>query len=173
MTNVIAYFDGLEGALCYRINRLSRHEYVRRFFALISKAGDGGFWVAMACVPLLIDGANALPVIARMAVATVVGIVLYKALKTRLVRERPFINHGDIHCGTAPLDRYSFPSGHTLHAASFAIMFTWYLPMLGWVTIPFAILVASSRVILGLHYPSDVLAGALIGSMLAIIAIVL
>ena len=171
MANVIAYFDGLEGDLCQRINRLSRHESVRRFFALISKAGDGGFWVAMACVPLLIDGSSALPAIARMAITAFIGILLYKALKTRLVRERPFINHGNILCGTAPLDRYSFPSGHTLHAVSFAVMLAHFMPVLTWIVIPFSVLVAASRVILGLHYPSDVAAGAFIGAVLASLSI--
>lgn len=61
----------------------------------------------------------------------------------------------------------SFPSGHTLHAVSFTILFTHYEPALLAVTAPFAVLVATSRVVLGLHYPSDVMAGALIGASLA------
>ena len=69
--------------------------------------------------------------------------------------------------GAAPLDRYSFPSGHTLHAVSFTVLATAYFPALGWVLVPFASLVAASRVVLGLHYPTDVLAGALLGTMLA------
>jgi len=55
---------------------------------------------------------------------------------------------------TAKANRYSFPSGHTLHA-------------IAWMVMPFTFLVALSRVVLGLHYPSDVLAGALIGFSLA------
>ena len=70
-------------------------------------------------------------------------------------------------CGMPPLDRYSFPSGHTLHAVSFTIMIAHFEPLLLPVAIPFAILVAASRVILGLHYPSDVIVGALIGASLA------
>ena len=65
--------------------------------------------------------------------------------------------------GCAPLDRYSFPSGHTLHAVCFQAMLFVALPALAWCVLPFTLSVAASRVILGLHYPSDVLAGALIG----------
>ena len=66
-----------------------------------------------------------------------------------------------------PLDRYSFPSGHTLHAVSFAWQATVHFPELGWVLVPLAALIAASRVVLGLHYPTDVLAGAAIGASLA------
>ena len=54
----------------------------------------------------------------------------------------------------------SFPSGHTLHAASFTILALSSFPELGWLLVPFSSLVAVSRVVLGLHYPSDVAAGA-------------
>lgn len=57
-------------------------------------------------------------------------------------RPRPFSRNDDIVIGTAPLDQYSFPSGHTLHAFSF-----------------------------GLHYPTDVLAGAMLGTLLATISL--
>ena len=66
------------------------------------------------------------------------------------------------------LDQFSFPSGHTLHAVSFATVLVHYFP--GWwvVAVPFAALVGLSRLILGLHYPTDVLIGGLIGYLLAV-----
>ncbi|HNW79764.1 MAG TPA: phosphatase PAP2 family protein, partial [Candidatus Competibacteraceae bacterium] len=67
----------------------------------------------------------------------------------------------------APLDEYSFPSGHTLHAVSFSIIAVYYYPVLAWLVLPFTVLVALSRLVLGLHYPSDVLAGILLGAALA------
>ncbi|MEA3276984.1 MAG: phosphatase PAP2 family protein, partial [Pseudomonadota bacterium] len=77
--------------------------------------------------------------------------------------------HGD----TPTLDYYSFPSGHTLHAVSFTAVAMSYYPQLAWVLVPFTLLVASSRVVLGLHYPSDVLAAAGIGLALAYTSILL
>jgi undecaprenyl-diphosphatase len=63
----------------------------------------------------------------------------------------------------APLDKFSFPSGHTLHAVAFTTLAWHYHPLLGMALMPFTCVVALSRIVLGLHYPSDVLAGALIG----------
>ena len=115
----------------------------------------------------MVQGTSILPVLLQIGITGLIGVGVYKLLKNRLVRERPYVNHGDILCGTAPLDRYSFPSGHTLHAVSFTIMFAQVEPMLIPVILPFAILVAASRIVLGLHYPSDVVVGAVIGAVLA------
>ena len=66
-----------------------------------------------------------------------------------------------------PLDRYSFPAGHTLHAVLFTSLAVAQLPVLGLLLMPFAILVALSRVVLGLHDPTDVLVGAALAAALA------
>jgi undecaprenyl-diphosphatase len=89
------------------------------------------------------------------------------------VRERPYISLAGIVPGTRALDRYSFPSGHTLHAVSFTTLAVGSFPELAWLLVPFAALIAASRVVLGLHYPSDVAAGALIGATLAVLSMVL
>jgi undecaprenyl-diphosphatase len=167
MYPVIEYFNDVEGGICLRFNRLSRHEWVRRLFSVVSRLGDGGIWALLAALLLLQEGPAALPMVLQMAVTGAIGVLIYKLIKNRLVRERPYINHGDIRCGTAPLDKYSFPSGHTLHATSFAILLSQFEPLWIPIVMPFAALVAASRVILGLHYPSDVVVGAAIGTALA------
>ena len=165
---VIDYFDDLELSACRRINSLSRWKLVQRFFAVISRLGDYPAWVGFGLLCAWQQGSEAPVFVVQTLLTAAVGIFAYKVLKVHLVRERPYIRHsGDIQCGTAPLDRYSFPSGHTLHATSFAILYGYYMPSMLIVLIPFALLVAASRVILGLHYPSDVLAGAALGAAIA------
>ncbi|HTE40907.1 MAG TPA: phosphatase PAP2 family protein [Steroidobacteraceae bacterium] len=159
--------DAAEERLCVAFNRCSDRAAVRVFFAAISRLGNGVFWYVLIFALPLLFGAPAFVRTLQLSVTGVIGVLLYKWLKQRFVRERPYISHLRIRAGTPPLDRYSFPSGHTLHAVSFAIMLAAYFPILAWIVVPFAALVAVSRVILGLHYPTDVAVGALIGTTLA------
>jgi undecaprenyl-diphosphatase len=165
--------DQAEQVLCLRVNRGCRRRGVRSFFGAVSRVGDGPLWYGLMIAVALFDRANGWHIALLMAMTSAIGAALYKLLKTRLVRERPFISHAGILCGTTPLDRYSFPSGHTLHAVSFTTLAVHDFPELGWLLVPFAALIAASRVVLGLHYPSDVAAGALIGAALATLSMVL
>jgi len=159
--------DAAERRLCLHLNRSVAGTAARSFFATISRLGDGVFWYGLLAVLPLAYGHAGLRASAQMGVAALLGVVIYLVLKTRLVRERPYITHLDIEAHVAPLDRYSFPSGHTLHAVCFTLLATAHFPWLAVLLVPFALLVAASRVILGLHYPSDVLVGAAIGAALA------
>lgn len=159
--------DRAEQALCLRINRACHRTSLRRFFVAASRLGDGIAWYALMASLAVAGGASGSTAAAQMAVAGIVGVLLYRLLKTRLVRERPFISHAGIRLGTVPLDRYSFPSGHTLHAVCFTTLALAHFPALATLLLPFAAAVAASRVVLGLHYPTDVAAGAALGAILA------
>lgn len=160
-------------SLCVSLNRTSRHRWVRLFFKLVSRLGDGVFWyTVMLGMVLANPSENGLPVL-HMALAGLTGTFLYKWLKGRTLRPRPYQVHQAIRLTGAPLDQFSFPSGHTLHAVVFCSVGLAYFPMLAWLLVPFTVLVALSRLVLGLHYPSDVLAGAGIGAAIAAVSFLL
>ena len=164
---VFARFDAAEYKLCLRLNRGCNVRSVRNVFAVVSRLGDGIFWyVLMLMLPLLYGQDGIAPAI-QMGVTSLFGIGLYKLLKHRLVRERPYIAMAGIRAAIPPPDRYSFPSGHTPHAVCFAMLATSHFPELGWVLWPFAMMVAASRPVLGLHYPTDVVAGGGLGAAIA------
>ena len=163
--------NDLEYRLCLFFNRFSLMRGVTLFFRVISRLGDGVFWyVLMAALPFLFGFKGFVVGVGMIAVA-LVNVTIYKFLKNRLVRERPYILHKDLVCGIAPLDRYSFPSGHTLHAVSFTVVCASFFPVLSSVLILMAVLIAMSRLVLGLHYLSDVVMGAFIGLLIAITSI--
>ena len=167
---ILARFDAAEYRLCRGLNRTSGLLWVRTLFRVSSRLGDGVAWYALVGLLPLLYGAAALRLAIVMALTGIVGLIIYRWLKLALVRERPFIRHDEITLAMAPLDRYSFPSGHTLHAVAFSWLAVHSYPELGWVLLPLSGLIAASRVVLGLHYPSDVLAGGLIGAALAAMA---
>ncbi len=157
----------LEYRLCVAINQASRRRVVLGLFKTVSRLGDGVFWYVLMATLALLQGASGRLAALQMLLTAIVGVAVYKVLKGNLVRERPFIKHADIRCGCPPLDRYSFPSGHTLQAVLMSSIALAWFPGLAWVLLPFSCLVALSRMVLGLHYPSDVICGALIGWGLA------
>lgn len=165
------WMNDMDRSLCIRVNRTSHNFWVRLWFRLISRLGDGIFWYAVMLGIFISQGQSGVAPILRMGLAGVAGTLLYKWLKGKTSRPRPYEVHQDIWLAGTPMDRFSFPSGHTLHAVAFCSVALFYFPALAWLLVPFTIMVAMSRVILGLHYPSDVLAGALIGGGIAALSL--
>lgn len=167
----IARVDAAEYGLCRRLNRGASFLVPRRIFQVASRLGDGIIWYVLILALPVVHGREAVRPAVVMALTGCAGVVIYKVLKHVLVRERPFITHSTIDRAMAPLDRYSFPSGHTLHAVCFTVQMTAHYPSLGWVLIPLTLTIAGSRVVLGLHYPTDVVAGAAIGLSLGMLGL--
>lgn len=149
------------------LHRAARRRWVARLLTGVSRLSDGVLWyVVMFALPWL-DGARGTACALRMLGLGTVNLAIYKILKRHFARPRPYDACEGIQACTPSLDEYSFPSGHTLHAVGFGVLLCAYYPPLAMVVWPFAVLVALSRVVLGLHYPSDVVAGALIGWLMA------
>jgi undecaprenyl-diphosphatase len=166
-----ARVDAAEYRLCRSLNHGAAFPLPRRIFQIASRLGDGVIWYLLIGALPVLYGRQAFRPALVMALTGVLGVILYKVLKRVFVRERPFITHSAIDIAMPPLDRYSFPSGHTLHAVCFTLQATAHFPQLGVVLIPLALAIAGSRVILGLHYPTDVLAGAALGALLGMLGL--
>lgn len=157
----------LDDRLAVRSNRLCRYHRLRDFLRGVSRLGDGVAWYTLLLGLWWLQGGAALPLVRHFVISGVLGVVIYKLLKRHTLRPRPYEVVTDVVCAGAPLDKFSFPSGHTLHAVSFALVIAHHVPALALPVFVFAALVAISRPVLGLHYPSDVLAGGAIGALQA------
>lgn len=163
----------LDSNVCVVVNRTSQYRVIRDLFRLISRLGDGVFWYALMIGILITLGSDGVLPVVHMGLSGLVGTLLYKWLKRKTLRPRPYEVRQEIWLVGVPLDKFSFPSGHTLHAVIFSMIALNYYPQLSAILIPFAIMVGLSRVVLGLHYPSDVLAGALIGAAIATLSMLI
>lgn len=156
---------------CLQLNGWCTYRAVRLYFKAVSRLGDGVFWYAMMAVLAVFGGEAGLHAAAHMAVVGGIAAILYRRMKGFFRRARPCHRDPAVRAWVAPLDEFSFPSGHTLHAVSFTLVALAHYPGFALWLIPFTASIAVSRVFLGVHYPSDVLAATGIGAALAGIAL--
>lgn len=160
------HLSAWDRAAIRRCNRINQHR-TGDAFALVSRLGDGWVWFALLAALPVIHGVEAVAVALVMLGTGALATLVYKLIKHTTHRLRPCESTPDLILTVAPLDRFSFPSGHTLHAVCFTVITCSVFPGWAWVLVPFTVLVGLSRLVLGLHYLSDVLVGALIGGTLA------
>lgn len=156
---------------CYQINLLNRATWAQQYFGLVSRLGDWPAWLLLGVWIMVWGGPLRFWILLHLLALGVFSLALYGALKNTSKRPRPLRMRKDLTTTIAPLDEFSFPSGHTLQAVSLSTVALHYFPALTAVLLVFTLSVAASRVILGLHYPSDVLAAAGIGFLLARVSI--
>ena len=136
---------------------------------LISKTGDGYLYVAIGVFALLFEKEQGLIFFTHAIVLFAIYLPLYLTLKHTFKRERPcqLLTHYESYISAS--DKFSMPSGHTSSAVLMAMIINQYYPEFGGVAFVWAGLIGLSRVTLGVHYPSDIFAGAMLGLTISLI----
>lgn len=161
--------SAMDSILHMRFNRLPSTTWFGRAILAISRPMDHGEgWVIlMLAMPFLDPTIGWVATLGRIAALWITMLTVNYPIKSFFRRQRPFIKHVDSRViGSRPLDD-SFPSGHTAAAFAGAWLLAPLWPQLAVAFFVYATMVAFSRVFLGVHYLSDVVIGAAVGSLLA------
>ena len=172
MNTFLQSVQNLDGEILLQIQQHLRSDMLTPFMKIVTFLGNGGwFWILCAVVLL------AIPKTRKTGYAAVLSlifgvIVTNLLLKNIVARPRPFAEIEALIPLIAKPTDFSFPSGHTTASFAVALVMLRMLPKkIGIPAVVLAALVAFSRLYLGVHYPTDVLAGfvvALVGSSLAV-----
>jgi undecaprenyl-diphosphatase len=159
--------------LMRRVNRWRAPRWIRVWMICATRGGDGWLWYAMGLIIAIFGGAHRLEAIGAAAVASGTGIGLFIKLKRVFNRRRPSAIEPHCWATLLPPDQFSFPSGHTITAFAVAIPMLHFYPTLSSGLLFCAGSIALSRIILGLHFLSDVVVGCAIGVGLGYAAVAL
>jgi undecaprenyl-diphosphatase len=145
-------------------NNWSAPRWIRAYALSSTRVGDGWLWYAMGLAILMFGGESRFAALGSAGSAAVLSILLFIVLKQFAGRRRPC--QIEPHCWATllPPDQFSFPSGHTMTAFAVAISLSLYYPSLAIGLLFCALSIAASRILLGMHFLSDVAAGALVGA---------
>lgn len=153
-----------------RVNAWRPPCWFRTWMLWSTRAGDGWLWYAIAGGLLLTGGKQALRPVAAAGAAMSAGVALFIAGKRIFRRRRPGSFEAHSWVALLPPDQFSFPSGHSISAFAFTTALGLYYPA-AWPALGFcAASVALSRVVLGMHFSSDVLVGSALGAALGYLA---
>lgn len=149
---------------------LPRASEIARVSRRVSRLGDGGLYLLLGILLAVFESQNGMSFFIAGLLAYAIELPLYLVLKNTIKRDRP-CNALPVDAYIVPSDKFSFPSGHSAAAFVFATLIAHFYPGATEFAYVVAALIGASRVLLGVHYPSDIVAGAALGMSSALIAL--
>ena len=129
----------------------------------ISRLGDGYCYLILALLLIAFEVRHSSELLTAALTAFAVELPLYLLFKNTVRRNRPSDAIGGFNAFLAPADKFSFPSGHSAAAFLMATVIASFYPEYTLVGYSVAALIGSSRVLLGVHFPTDIIAGIVLG----------
>lgn len=138
---------------------------------MISRSGDGHVYLLLGALLWAFEPSHGALFLYTGLLAYALELPLYVMLKKLFKRERPCDVFKQMHAHVKPSDKFSLPSGHTAAAFLMATLLSHFYPAVGFFAYIWASLIAMSRILLGVHYPGDIVAGATLGITISILSI--
>jgi undecaprenyl-diphosphatase len=164
---MLNYIDRRDHTLMLRVNRWHAPRWIRIWAICATRGGDGWLWYAMGLMILLAGGDRRFAAVGAGALAAGLGIATFLRLKKATGRRRPCAIESHCWATLLPPDQFSFPSGHTITGFAVSVALSCFYPELAIGLLFCAVSIGASRILLGMHFLSDVLAGAAIGTTVA------
>lgn len=163
---IAGYLTSVDHRLMRRVHFWKAPRWLRWWMILATRGGDGWLWYGMGAAILLFGGKPRFAAVGASTLAASAGVGVFLLLKRYAKRRRPCAI--EPHCWSTllPPDKFSFPSGHTVTAFAIAVPLIRAYPSLAAGVFFCAASIAVSRILLGMHFLSDVVAGGLIGAVL-------
>ncbi|MBI1196097.1 MAG: phosphatase PAP2 family protein [Gammaproteobacteria bacterium] len=151
----------------------ARRFFIKMIFAsrVLSHLGNGPYYLAIGLALFWFESAYGNKFLTTGLIAFAIELPLYLLIKNSIKRDRPFVVDTDLTPWLTPSDQFSFPSGHTAAAFVMAMLVHTYYPAFDLFAYLLASMIGAARIILGVHFPTDTLAGAALGTMSALIAL--
>jgi undecaprenyl-diphosphatase len=161
---MLSYITSRDQNLMRRLNSWRPPRWIRVWMVLASRVGDGWLWYALGIMLMIFGGPARFVAVGAATLSAAISVGLFLRLKRIIGRKRPVAPH----CWATllPPDQFSFPSGHSMTAFSIAVPLSLFYHSLEAGLIFCALSIALSRILLGLHFLSDVIVGSALGAIL-------
>lgn len=167
LTRALVHFgEQTDHRIMLRVNRWTAPRWLRLWMVAATRCGDGWLWYVTGAAVAACGGAQRFRALAAVLLATTAGIALFLKMKKICGRKRPCAIEPHCWATLLPPDQFSFPSGHTITAFAVALSLGSFYPAMLPGLLFCAASVAASRIMLGMHFLTDVIAGAAAGSAL-------
>ena len=161
-------FPKWDGDLLLFFQRMTEHPLLDKFFVFYTSLGNKGYlWIAIGIILIIFKKTRKTGIL--LLISLLISHLLNNfVLKILIDRPRPYEVIPNVRMLIGKVEETSFPSGHS--AIAFGSAFVIFLREKGWLrwtALVMAILMALSRLYVGVHYPTDVLAGSIVGMLIA------